>query len=69
MTSSDWLVVAGVAAFLLLILMLLGYLLIRDVPVPRIRRTRVGVFVERDRLPELDEQWPDPEQTRELPKR
>jgi hypothetical protein len=55
-----------VAGVLLLIAMILAYWLARD-PSPRFRRTRVGVFIERDRH---DDEWPDPhdlEKTAEYP--
>jgi hypothetical protein len=66
--STDWLAVAGIAGFLIFVAMLLLYLFVRDVPLARFRRYRVGVFVEEDRHFVTDEPpWPDIEQTAELP--
>lgn len=48
-----------VIAVLALVVIVLAYrLLNRD---SRIRKTRIGWFVERDRYPEPDDAWPKPE--------
>jgi hypothetical protein len=48
-TSTDWLIVAGIAGWLIFIALLVIWSLLRRPPDPRVQRLRVGVFVERDR--------------------
>jgi hypothetical protein len=65
-------ILIGVGGFLLLVFMVLAYRLLRNSPPVRLGRTRVGVFLERDRLgePTAEPPWPElPADTKELPPR
>jgi hypothetical protein len=64
-TSTDWLIVAGIAGWLIMVALVIIWSLLRRPPDPRVHRLRLGVFVERDRE-EPEPPWPEGD-TKEFP--
>jgi hypothetical protein len=69
-TPGDWLAVAAIGGWLIFVMLVIVWSLLRRPPNPLIRRLRLGVFVERDRdKPPEESPWPEGENTKELPPR
>ena len=57
MTDTTTLILVCLGAALALVVVVLTYLLLRGEPKVRHRRTKIGVFLERDQLPTYQEEW------------